>query len=45
MPLSIIISDIDGLKLVNDTLGHRKGDRLIGKVAGILKHWCSTLRI
>ncbi len=40
LPLSIIIGDIDGLKLVNDTLGHRKGDRLIGKVAGILKTSC-----
>lgn len=40
MPLSIIIGDIDGLKLVNDTLGHQKGDKLIIKVARILKASC-----
>jgi diguanylate cyclase (GGDEF)-like protein len=40
LPLSIIIGDIDGLKLVNDTLGHRKGDQLIVKVAGIIKGVC-----
>ena len=42
LPLSIIIGDIDGLKLVNDTLGHRKGDQLIVKVAGIIKKACRT---
>ena len=42
LPLSIIIGDIDGLKLVNDTLGHRKGDQLIVKVAGIVKKACRT---
>ena len=40
LPLSIIIGDIDGLKLVNDTFGHRKGDQLIVKVAGIVKNAC-----
>ena len=40
MPLSIIIGDIDGLKTVNDTLGHLKGDRLIIKVAEVLKRTC-----
>jgi diguanylate cyclase (GGDEF)-like protein len=40
LPLSIIIGDIDGLKLVNDTLGHRRGDQLIVKVAGIIKGVC-----
>ena len=40
LPLSIIIGDIDGLKLVNDTFGHRKGDQLIVKVAGIVKKAC-----
>ena len=40
VPLSIIIGDIDGLKTVNDTLGHRKGDQLIIKVAEVLKRMC-----
>jgi diguanylate cyclase (GGDEF)-like protein/PAS domain S-box-containing protein len=40
LPLSIIIGDIDGLKLVNDTFGHRKGDQLIIKVARVIKKAC-----
>lgn len=35
----IIVCDIDGLKLTNDTLGHDNGDRLIIRFAEILK-WC-----
>ncbi len=42
LPLSIIIGDIDGLKLANDTFGHRKGDQLIVKVAGIIKKACRS---
>jgi|GEM_PF-2713554 len=33
----IIISDIDGLKLVNDTLGHAVGDDLLMKAASIMR--------
>ncbi len=33
----IIISDIDGLKLVNDTLGHAVGDDLLLQAARIIK--------
>ncbi|MCG9967372.1 diguanylate cyclase [Pelotomaculum terephthalicicum JT] len=36
-PLSIIVCDVDGLKLVNDTLGHDRGDALLLAVAGVLK--------
>jgi diguanylate cyclase (GGDEF)-like protein/PAS domain S-box-containing protein len=35
-PVSIITIDVDGLKKVNDTLGHEAGDRLIRKVALVL---------
>ncbi len=35
-PLAIISADIDGLKLLNDTLGHEAGDRLLKVCAGIL---------
>jgi diguanylate cyclase (GGDEF)-like protein/PAS domain S-box-containing protein len=38
---AIIILDIDGLKYVNDSLGHLKGDNLIKNTAKILK---STFR-
>jgi diguanylate cyclase (GGDEF)-like protein/PAS domain S-box-containing protein len=37
MPLGIIVCDINGLKLINDTLGHGKGDELLQVVAGILR--------
>ncbi len=34
--VGIIVLDIDGLKYVNDTLGHQEGDKLITNVAKIL---------
>lgn len=34
---SIIMGDVNGLKLVNDTFGHKEGDRLICIIANILK--------
>jgi diguanylate cyclase (GGDEF)-like protein len=42
LPLSIIIGDIDGLKLVNDTLGHQEGDSLIVAGAEIMQASCRT---
>lgn len=36
-PVAIIISDVDGLKLVNDTMGHAYGDQLLRIAARILK--------
>jgi len=40
LPLSFTIGDINRLKLVNDALGHLEGDRLIVKVAELLKAFC-----
>ncbi len=37
LPLSIIMVDINGLKVVNDTFGHEMGDRVLLKAAGLLK--------
>ncbi|MDM8534186.1 diguanylate cyclase [Clostridiaceae bacterium HSG29] len=37
LPLGIILADLNGLKITNDTLGHIKGDILLKKVAEILK--------
>jgi len=37
LPVSIIVIDVDGLKLINDSKGHEAGDKLISTVASILK--------
>ncbi len=42
LPLSIIIGDIDGFKLVNDAFGYKEGDELLKSVAKILKDSCRT---
>ncbi|RCW54918.1 HD domain-containing phosphohydrolase [Halanaerobium sp. ST460_2HS_T2] len=39
-PVSLIMADLNGLKLVNDTYGHNEGDRLLKKMAAILKDSC-----
>lgn len=40
LPISLIIVDVNGLKLINDALGHLEGDRFLKKVAEILKKFC-----
>ncbi len=37
LPLSVIIGDINGVKLVNDALGHAEGDKLIKATAEIMQ--------
>ena len=37
LPISLVIGDINGLKLVNDAFGHLEGDKLIREVADIFK--------
>ncbi len=36
-PISIIMSDLNGLKMINDTLGHAMGDKLLVNSANVLK--------
>ncbi len=36
-PITIIVCDLDGLKLINDTLGHDSGDRLLIACGNLLK--------
>lgn len=35
-PVTVISADLDGLKLINDTMGHAGGDRMIKKCAELL---------
>ncbi len=37
LPLSIIMADVNGLKIVNDSFGHFKGDELLIRTAQILR--------
>jgi len=40
LPISVIIGDVDGLKLTNDIFGHEAGDELLRKVSEIFKKVC-----
>lgn len=36
-PVGLIVCDVDGLKVINDSLGHAAGDYMLKEVANILK--------
>jgi diguanylate cyclase (GGDEF)-like protein/PAS domain S-box-containing protein len=36
-PVSIVMADVDGLKVVNDTRGHKAGDDLLKRAAQVLR--------
>lgn len=39
-PITIVMADVNGLKLVNDSFGHSIGDELLKKVAEIMEKGC-----
>ncbi|WP_242837394.1 HD domain-containing phosphohydrolase [Desulfitobacterium metallireducens] len=39
-PLSVMMADVNGLKLVNDSFGHEFGDQLLSKVGQVMKKAC-----
>ena len=39
-PLSLIMGDVNGLKLVNDSFGHLTGDKMLQKVSNIFRDTC-----
>lgn len=45
LPISIIMGDVNGLKLANDAFGHEAGDKLLKKIAGIFKSVCNEDQI
>lgn len=42
LPISIIVGDVNGLKLVNDAFGHEKGDEFLLKAASAIRRVCRT---
>lgn len=40
LPLGVLLLDINGLKLINDALGHREGDQMLKDLAQILHKTC-----
>ena len=42
LPLSVIVGDINGLKLINDAFGHTRGDRMIQDAAKLIQACCRS---
>lgn len=42
LPISVIIGDLNGLKLTNDVFGHQEGDKLLIKAVEIIKSSCRS---
>ena len=40
LPLTLLMGDVNGLKALNDSIGHAKGDELLRKAAGIIRKGC-----
>ncbi|MGM0365918.1 MAG: sensor domain-containing diguanylate cyclase/phosphohydrolase [Actinomycetota bacterium] len=40
LPLSIVVADLNSLKLINDAFGHKEGDRMLRKAAEVLRSSC-----
>ena len=41
-PLALVMGDVNGLKLVNDSFGHSAGDQLLRKAADIMQIGCRS---
>jgi len=39
-PISLIMGDVNGLKFINDSFGHSKGDELLKEIAKIMRKSC-----
>jgi diguanylate cyclase (GGDEF)-like protein len=42
LPISIIMADLNGLKLINDTYGHTRGDEMLKRTAAMLRETCRS---
>ncbi|HEX9026226.1 MAG TPA: diguanylate cyclase, partial [Clostridium sp.] len=45
IPITLVMADVNGLKLTNDAFGHKAGDILLEKVSDILKRECGANEI
>ncbi len=43
MPVSVFVFDLDGLKNINDTYGHKAGDQHIQRFAALLDRTCRSI--
>ena len=42
LPISIVMGDLNNLKLINDTFGHNEGDKILKETAELLKRMCRS---
>ena len=42
LPITIVMGDLNGLKLINDSFGHSVGDELLKKAAEVIKKGCRS---
>ncbi|WP_051280182.1 sensor domain-containing diguanylate cyclase/phosphohydrolase [Anaerovorax odorimutans] len=42
LPITLVLADVNGLKLINDAFGHLVGDKLLKKIAQIIKSGCRS---
>ncbi len=40
LPITLVMGDVNGLKLINDSFGHVMGDDLLKKIAEVIKKGC-----
>ncbi|MGL5311815.1 MAG: sensor domain-containing diguanylate cyclase [Peptostreptococcaceae bacterium] len=43
LPLGVIMGDANGLKIINDSLGHEEGDKLLKLTSKVLKNVCEDI--
>lgn len=42
LPLAVVVGDVNGLKMINDNLGHQQGDKLLQACARVLESVCGS---
>lgn len=40
LPVSVVMGDVNGLKLINDSFGHSAGDKLLREIGDMLRETC-----